>query len=58
MPKSNADFWKKKFDENMIRDAKNLSDLAAAGWVAMIVWQCETLEHTALLERLTSFLES
>ena len=55
-PKSNVEFWKKKFDDNVMRDQKNLDDLADRGWDAMVVWQCQTKNHDDLADRLANFL--
>ncbi|WP_417446155.1 very short patch repair endonuclease [Kangiella sp.] len=40
-PKSNTDFWLKKFKENVKRDQKNYDALYAQGWKIIIVWECE-----------------
>lgn len=56
-PKSNTEFWQKKFDDNVMRDNKNLRDLAERGWGTMVVWQCEAEKLDTLAERLTDFLE-
>src|SRR5690606_8963487 len=55
-PKSNIQFWLKKFDDNVTRDMKNLDDLAKGGWDALVVWQCETEKQDELADRLTAFL--
>lgn len=55
-PKSNVQFWQKKFDENMARDMRNVNDLAAKGWEALIVWECETKEADELANALLRFL--
>ena len=55
-PKSNTQFWQKKFDDNVKRDQKNLDDLANRGWDAMVVWQCQTRQIDDLAERLLDFL--
>ena len=39
-PKTNADFWKKKFKENVERDRRNIAELEAAGWRVGVVWEC------------------
>jgi DNA mismatch endonuclease (patch repair protein) len=41
-PKTNAEFWKKKFLENIARDRKKKEDLENLGWNVVIVWECET----------------
>ena len=56
-PKTNVDFWNKKFDDNIMRDNKNLSDLAELGWETMVVWQCEAEKPDNLADRLIEFLE-
>ena len=55
-PKSNTQFWQKKFDDNVMRDQKNLDDLANRGWDAMVVWQCQAEKPDGLADRLTDFL--
>ena len=55
-PKSNVEFWQKKFDDNVMRDQKNLDDLASRGWDAMVVWQCQTQQTDDLVDRLVDFL--
>ena len=56
-PKSNVEFWQKKFDDNITRDVKNVESLTDLGWETLIVWQCEAEEHTGLADRLITFLE-
>lgn len=57
-PKSNTAFWQKKFDDNVMRDNKNLRDLKALGWEAMVVWQCETETNELLAHMIGQFLDS
>ena len=52
-PKSRVDFWTRKFDENVARDRRVISDLSAAGWRVLIVWECEVRDLIALRARLT-----
>lgn len=40
-PKSNTDFWEKKFAANVKRDRKNKEDLERMGWRVIIVWECQ-----------------
>lgn len=56
-PKTNAEFWEHKFQQNIQRDKKNLADLSKKGWKTMVIWQCETREADELIERITKFLE-
>lgn len=41
-PKSNVEFWQRKFATNVARDAKNAQALADLGWTVIVVWECET----------------
>lgn len=40
-PKSNTDFWNKKFKYNTERDERNYSKLKEMGWKTLVVWECE-----------------
>ena len=40
-PKSNVDFWEKKFNENIERDNKAYKQLKTEGWSVIIIWECE-----------------
>lgn len=57
-PKSNRQFWENKFQENIARDARQIQRLAALGWRALIVWECETRNLDVLAERLRRELPS
>lgn len=41
MPKRNVEFWEAKFRRNTERDAAALAELAAMGWAAVTIWECE-----------------
>ncbi len=45
-PKSNIDFWMRKFAENVERDLRSEEQLVAAGWRVMVVWECELIKQT------------
>ena len=55
MPKTNTDYWRAKIGRNRARDARHLEDLAALGWRALVVWECELADETALVARLRVF---
>ncbi len=40
-PKSNTEFWIKKFLENTERDKRNTAALSKLGWKVHVVWECE-----------------
>jgi DNA mismatch endonuclease (patch repair protein) len=39
-PASNVEFWNRKLDSNIARDAQNHAALHAAGWNVEVIWQC------------------
>ncbi len=54
MPKSNVDFWNKKFSANVKRDAKVHRSLEQAGWQVVIVWECQLRDPDQLSSCLSS----
>lgn len=40
LPKTNRAFWRRKFELNMQRDARNVAALEAEGWTVVTVWEC------------------
>lgn len=57
-PKTRAEFWQKKFEENVERDRRNVAALRKEGWRVLCVWECETRDPVALESQLRTFLES
>lgn len=55
-PKDNAAYWRAKIDRNRVRDETALAALSAAGWSALVVWECETRDGAALSRKLAGFL--
>jgi len=57
-PKSRLDFWSRKFEENVMRDKNNLSLLKKAGWLPIVIWECE-IKHNAdaVLGRVSGILQ-
>jgi DNA mismatch endonuclease (patch repair protein) len=41
----------------MARDARHLAELAAAGWRALVIWECETRDPQRLDELAASIRE-
>ena len=39
-PKSNVDFWDRKFDMNLNRDKRITQTLLNLGWKVIIIWEC------------------
>jgi DNA mismatch endonuclease (patch repair protein) len=47
-PKSRVDFWTAKFAGNVARDARQRTELEAAGWRVLVIWECQTTDREAL----------
>ncbi len=56
-PATNRSFWQTKRLGNCERDSRVVSALAADGWDALIVWECETRDEKTLTEKLECFLQ-
>lgn len=41
IPKTNRDFWKRKFSRNIERDRLKKKRLEESGWKVITVWECE-----------------
>ena len=40
-PSTNTDYWNAKFARNKARDERVRSELEAAGWKVIVIWECE-----------------
>lgn len=54
-PKSNIDFWQKKFERNTSRDLAAMLELKRLGWHPVVIWECETKDHETLASLLEKF---
>ncbi|HGY1050431.1 TPA: very short patch repair endonuclease [Aeromonas salmonicida subsp. pectinolytica] len=58
MPKSNSDFWQKKFSANVRRDTHAILQLQTQGWRVFIIWECGLRDFdTTSLEQLTELIK-
>lgn len=51
-PATNKAFWSAKIDGNMRRDRRDRAALKAAGWRAIVIWQCGLQSTSAKLVKL------
>lgn len=58
LPKSNLDYWLPKLERNVTRDAQHITDLEAAGWDVLTIWECEAKDRPLLDAKLTKFLRA
>ena len=56
MPKTNAEYWRAKIARNVARDARNQEILRQTGWRALVIWECELADETALARKLAAFV--
>ena len=56
-PKTRVEYWRKKFEQNVERDRRNVATLHALGWEVLVVWECETFDRAGLLATLSRFLD-
>jgi len=57
-PKSNSEFWRKKFARNVERDAEVSMALRVVGWRQLIIWECDTRDPIKLATKLRRLLRS
>ncbi len=63
-PKSNSEFWRKKFENNVQRDAENKKRYLEKGIKCLIIWECTIneckteAEREELLSEIESFFRS
>lgn len=53
-PKTRADFWRAKFEQNVRRDHRNVNALLDRGWQVLTVWECEARRADELRARLAA----
>ena len=56
-PKTNADFWKNKIENNVKRDRKVTNELRQAGWSVIRLWECQLKKPQRFLTRIQKKLE-
>jgi DNA mismatch endonuclease (patch repair protein) len=56
VPKANRDYWLGKVGRNRERDGANLEHLAALGWRAEVIWECDLKSAEVLKARLSLLL--
>jgi DNA mismatch endonuclease, patch repair protein len=57
LPKSNPEFWARKFELNRERDARKRSDLEAAGWQVVEAYECDIRDRrSAIVSRIRARL--
>lgn len=47
MPKTNTDFWRRKFDRTIERDREVEVLLISQGWLVVVIWECDIKRDVA-----------
>lgn len=47
IPKTRTDFWKAKFERNILNDKKNTDLLESCGWKVITLWECSLKKEFA-----------
>ena len=47
LPKSNPEFWARKFELNRERDARKRRGLESVGWTVIEAWECDVRDRLA-----------
>ena len=55
-PKSNVEFWNKKFERNVSNDRKHARQLRKLGWHVITVWECQLKKPERVFRRLENSL--
>lgn len=55
-PKTNTEFWLRKFKSNVVRDEKAHAKLRQNGWTVLVVWECQTHNNQKLADYLSEIL--
>ena len=55
-PKDNAEFWKRKFEQNVARDRRKEAALRDLGFEVAVVWECEVADEDRLRYALRNVL--
>lgn len=51
-PRNRADFWERKFSQNVERDQRQQQRLREMGWTVIVVWECKLRDDLSLTARL------
>lgn len=51
-PKTRRDYWLSKFDDNVARDGKAITQLGEMNWRVLFIWECETKDLEAIRAQL------
>lgn len=57
IPKTNIEFWTKKFSQNIEKFKKDKLELEKLGWKVLVIWECEIENLSAMRNKICNFLK-
>lgn len=57
IPKSNCEFWSKKFFDNRRRDKRKVKELRRLGYSVLTLWQCDLDNEKRVQKKILRFME-
>lgn len=54
--KTNSEYWQRKIERNVARDALHIHVLKGQGWRVMVLWECELKDEARAKQRLARLL--
>ncbi len=58
LPKSRTDFGTSKFEQNRVRDLRNVRAIRKSGWHVLVVWECELKVIRRVTSRIGAFIDA
>ena len=55
-PRTNTDYWQRKFKRTADRDRRVISELQQDGWTVLVIWECQTRNEDDLHNLLAKIL--
>ena len=55
-PKTNTDYWQRKFKRTADRDRRTKAELQQDGWTVLVIWECQTRNEESLQDLLAEVL--
>lgn len=56
-PSSNKNYWTKKLERNIQRDAENLLEFKELDWTTLVIWECEIKNSEEMAKKIHRFLK-
>jgi len=52
LPKTNKEYWIKKLSRNIKKQNTDIKNLRKLGWSISVIWECQTKDETALINKI------